>query len=362
LHPEAQAQPQEEEDDDDEEEDDDDDSLLNNNMEMYGFAQSENKPEQAKQQAIDLKSKEIPQRKGNQQQQQQQQQQPSFNQFMGQQQMKSEMTNPAETNFSMNQENKKQKGKPGLQLNGNIQENGPRQQQQQKTPNNEMSTKIAPMNNDLNESMFNTNNPYEQQKSLADASQFMAPNMDSLKRLDQMNAATPFQFYPNNRLRPFNNVGIPFMNEDTINSMFKNYSSFPFQLPGNVPFMGKGAASGEMDEKMLDPAKVLNYLQQQAGSTPLNRQGIFAFPQNDYQKMQTGDPMRQGNPVGGPEFHGSFMEDNHDELIPTLFKGDPRFDPGLPSGPLNNRRYNFDGYMNGYEEDFGEKTKKFKHN
>jgi len=359
LHAETQAQPQEEEDDDEEEEDDDDDSLLNNNMEMYGFAQSENKPEQVKQQVVDLKSKEVPQRKGNQQQQQQQQ--ASFNQFMGQQQMKSEMINSGEANFSMNQESKKQKGKLGLQLNGNGQDNGLKQQQQ-KTPQNEIPTKIAPMSNELNESIYNTNNPYEQQKSLADASQFMGPNMDSLKRLDQMNAATPFQFYPNNRLRPFNNVGIPFMNEDTINSMFKNYSSFPFQLPGNVPFMGKGAASGEMDDKMLDPAKVLNYLQQQAGSTPLNRQNIFAFPQNDYQKMQAGDPMRQGNPVGGPEFHGNFMEDNHDELIPTLFKGDPRFDTGLPSGPLNNRRYNFDGYMNGYEEDFGEKTKKFKHN
>lgn len=216
-----------------------------------------------------------------------------------------------------------------------------------------MPTKMAPLSNELNESMYNTNNPYDQSKSLADsAPQFMTPNMGQLKGLDQMNP-TPFQFYPNaNRLRQFNNVGLPFMNDDAFNSMLKNYSSFPFQIPGNVP----------MDDKILEQAKVLNYLQQ-AGQTPLNRQTIFNFPPNDYQKMQAADSMRQGNPgVGGPEFHGNFMEDNHDELLPTMFKGDPRFDTGLPPGPLNNRRYNFDPYMNGLDEDFGEKTKKFKHN
>jgi len=42
-------------------------------MEMYGFGSNEGKPEQVKQQALDLKSKEGLQRKGNQQQQQQQQ-------------------------------------------------------------------------------------------------------------------------------------------------------------------------------------------------------------------------------------------------------------------------------------------------
>lgn len=370
-HQHQEAQQQEAEDDEDD--DDDDDSSLNNNMEMYGFSSNEGKPEQAKQQALDLKSKEGLQRKTNQQQQQQQQQ--NFNAFMSQQ-TKSEMVSNGEndrSNFTTNQNiadaTKKQKGKQGLQLNMNAQDNGLKQQQ--KTPSNEMQAKMAPVNNDLNESLYNpNNNPFqnklyqdEQSKSLADA-QFMAQNMD-LKRLggvaDQMNA--PFQFYPNNRLRPFNNFGLPFGNEETFNSMLKNYSSFPFPIPGNVnvPFMGKSGGAGEMDDKLLDPAKVLNYLQQ-AGTAPLNRQNLFNFPPNDYSKMQGGDPMRQVNPTGAPEFHGNFMEDNHDEMLPTLFKGDPRFDTGMPSGSLNNRRYNFDGYMNGFEEDFGEKTKKFKHN
>ena len=40
--------------------------------------------------------------------------------------MKSEMINNGESNFNMNQESKKQKGKPSLQLNANAQDNGPK--------------------------------------------------------------------------------------------------------------------------------------------------------------------------------------------------------------------------------------------
>jgi hypothetical protein len=123
-HQHQETQQQEAEDDEDDD-DDDDDSSLNNNMDMYGFGPNEGKPEPAKQQAPDLKSKEGLQRKGNQQQQQQ-----NFNSFMSQQ-TKSEMVSSGEndrSNFTTNQNiadaSKKQKGKPGLQLNMTSQDNG----------------------------------------------------------------------------------------------------------------------------------------------------------------------------------------------------------------------------------------------
>ena len=232
------------------------------------------------------------------------------------------------------------------------------------------------MGSDMNEAIFNSANPYrkdtfqeDQTKPLDNKTMdynpasFMAPNMDPLKRLsgvpDPINS--PFQFYQtNNRLRPFNNFGLPFGNEEAFNSMLKNY---PFQFPisANVPFMGKPSTNGEMDEKILDTAKMLNYLNQ-AGSTPLNRQNIFSFPQADYTKMPPTDSMRQAASVNAPEYHNPYMEETHDEL-PAIFKGDPRFDAALPSANLNNRRYgNYDGFFNGFDEDYGDKTKKFKHN
>lgn len=181
-------------------------------------------------------------------------------------------------------------------------------------------------------------------------SSFMNPNMDSLKRLggipNQMNS--PFLYANNNGLRPFNNYGLgAFTNED-FNTMLKNYP-FPFSMPTNPSFMNKPTANGEIDEKLLDTAKMLNYLNQ-AGSTPLNRQNMFNLPQNG-----NNDVLRQAN---NPEFHNSY-EESHDEL-PPMFKG---YENNLPSANLNNsyRRNNFDGFFNAFDEEYGDK-KKFKHN
>ena len=132
------------------------------------------------------------------------------------------------------------------------------------------------------------------------ATQFMQSNMDPLKRLSGVPDAmpSPFNFYPaSNRLRPFNNFGLPFTNEDALNSMLKGYPPFGFQMPGNSAFMGKSQANGEIDDKLLDTAKMQNYLNQAA---LLNRHhNIFNFPQGDFSKMNPNDPMRQQN--GRPE-------------------------------------------------------------
>ncbi len=222
------------------------------------------------------------------------------------------------------------------------------------------------------ETIYNSSNLYrkenyqeEQSKSLdaknIEFSPIMPTHIDPLKRLggvtDQMNS--PFQFYQtNNRLRPFNNFGLPFTNEDAINSMLKNYNPFPFQLPGNVPFMGKPSTNGEVDEKLLDTAKMLNYLNH-AGNAPLNRQNIFPFQQGDYSKINS----IQGQTANATEFHNSFLEDAHDEL-PHIMKGDHRFD-GLSTASLNNRRYPSleAGFYNSYEDEYGaDKAKRFKQN
>jgi len=353
--------------------DDDDDGSDLNNGEIYDYNQSEAKDDIPKNQTNDPKQKEMIPRKGSQQHS-------SFNPFLSQQ-TKTEAIKTQENDRSnlmgdnrQNQDisglNKKTKGKPSLHLT--VSQTEPNNKIQ-KTPNNDPSNKNISMVGDMNETIFNSTNPYRKDNFQEDQSKpldskgmdynpasFMAPNMDPLKRLSSV-SESPFQFYPtNNRLRPFNNFGLPFGNEEAFNSMLKNY---PFQFPisANVPFMGKPSTNGEMDEKILDTAKMLNYLNQ-AGSTPLNRQNIFTFPQADYPKMPQSDTMRQAASVNAPEYHNPYMEESHDEL-PALFKGDPRFDAALPSANLNNRRYgNYDGFFNGFEEDYGDKAKKFKHN
>lgn len=358
----------------DEDDDDDDDSELNN-AEIYDFNQSEAKDELSKA-TTDLKQKDFNVAKKLNQQ--------NFNPFLPQH-TKTESFKPQEierpTLVSDNRPSqevsgvvsKKAKGK----ANGQNASQADATKSQRIPNNNDMPGKNLSMGGEMNEALFNSANPYRKDNFQEDQSKsidnkgmdynpaaFMPPNMDPIKRLssvpDPINSS--FQFYQtNNRLRPFNNFGLPFGNEEAFNSMLKNYS-FQFPIPANVPFLSKPSNNGEMDDKILDTAKVLNYLNQ-TGSTPLNRQNIFTFPQADYSKMPTNESMRQAGGVNAPEYHNPYMEEAHDEL-PAIFKGDPRFDAALPSGNLNNRRYgNFDGFFNGFEEDYGgEKTKKFKHN
>lgn len=241
--------------------------------------------------------------------------------------------------------------------------------------NNDISVKLpSSLPPDMQEPNYNGYNPYkkdnykdEQYRQMSDkgmdygaASAYMPGNMDPMKRLGGVPdpLSSPFNFYPSNgRMRPFPNFGMgPFGNEEALSSMLK---SFALPMGNNPPYLGKVHQNGEIDDKLLE-AKVLNYLNQT--QTPLNRQNVFNFPQNEYQKMSVNDVMRQGSNGNQPDYLANHMDESREDLQ-AMFKGDPRFDPsGLPSANMSSRRQHFDGYFNGFEEDYGgEKQKKLKH-
>lgn len=250
---------------------------------------------------------------------------------------------------------------------------------QGKIQNGENNAKMAPTPGELNEGPYGAYNQYkkdnfqeEQMKQINEknmeynASTFITPNIDPAKRLngvpDPINS--PFNFYPSNgRLRPFNNYGLgAFGNEEAFNNILKSYSPFGFPMAGNPQFMGKPGNNGEIDEKLFDHTKMLNYFNQ-AGSTPMGRQGMFNFQPNEFQKISINDAMRQGNNRNEQEYYNNYAEEPHDEM-PPAYKGDPRFETNLPPANMSNRRYNSDAYFNnGFEEDYGaERQKKMKHN
>lgn len=345
---------------------DDDDSDFNGNQEIYSSSPPETKQEQVRMQIKDPKSKDLGVKKGNSQ---------HINPYIPAQ-PKTELANFTENDRMVYQDPSDPQGrnkpKPDLRLNG------PRPEDVNKHPkmtSNDISVKLpSSMPSDMPEANYNGYNPYkkdnykdDQYRQMSDkgmdygaASAYMPGNMDQMKRLSGVPdpLSSPFNFYPSNgRMRPFPNFGMgPFGNEEALSSMLK---SFALPMGGNPPYLGKVHPNGEIDDKLLE-AKVLNYLNQT--QTPLNRQNVFNFPQNEYQKMSVNDVMRQGSNGNQPDYLGNHMDESREDLQ-AMFKGDPRFDPtGLQNGNMSSRRQHFDGYFNGFEEDYGgEKQKKLKH-
>jgi len=86
----------------------------------------------------------------------------------------------------------------------------------------------------------------------------------------------------NNRLRGFGNMNMSHMtNEETLNVMLKGLNPLGFAMGGGNPFMTKPSTKPEIDEKMLDTANMIKYLNGTGANSYATQKNIqFPFKRN----------------------------------------------------------------------------------
>jgi hypothetical protein len=156
----------------------------------------------------------------------------------------------------------------------------------------------------------------------------------------------------NNRIRnfPMGNMS----NEETLNAMFKGLP-LGFAMGAPTSFITKPNARPDMDEKMLDTANMIKYLNG-AGANTFNGQKMYNFHPNETGKSEDVDPMSQmRNRNEGETVPYDHEHDFHEAPPPQYVRGDFRIDgslpSNLPSAYFSSKKFNFDGYFNNFEDD-----------
>ena len=160
-------------------------------------------------------------------------------------------------------------------------------------------------------------------------------------------------------MAPMNNM--PNMGNEEALAMLKGFNPLGFAIGGANPFMAKANTKPEMDEKLLDTAQMIKYLNG-APSYPAQKMYNNIRPSND--KFE--DPENNGYPRYNNE--GPYENDNEYNEGNPYVRGDFRMEnsvpSNLPSAYFSSKKFNFDGYFNNFEDDrfneFGDPKKKIK--
>ena len=139
-------------------------------------------------------------------------------------------------------------------------------------------------------------------------------------------------------------------NEEAFNAMFKGFP-IGFAIGGANPFITKNNNKPEIDEKVLETAHMIKYLNN-AAPNGYGGQKMYNFrPENG--KNEEVDPIAhlRNNEHGGVVYDG---EGDYSEM-PAYVRGDYRIEnaipSNLPSAYFSSKKFNFDGYFNNFEED-----------
>ena len=115
---------------------------------------------------------------------------------------------------------------------------------------------------------------------------------------------------PNNRLRGFGNMNMGHMtNEETLNVMLKGFNPLGFAMGGGNPFMTKPSNKPEMDEKMLDTANMIKYLNG-TGANSYGSQKLYNFHSNEVGKPEEAESINHMR--GRNEHEGAVYDHEHD--------------------------------------------------
>jgi len=164
-----------------------------------------------------------------------------------------------------------------------------------------------------------------------------------------------------NNMPNMNNMGA--MGNEEAFAMLKGFNPLGFAIGGANPFMAKANNKPEMDEKLLDTAHMIKYLN-----------GAPSYPsQKMYNNMRSGnektdDPEMNGYSRYRNDNEGPYENDNEYNDGNPYARGDYRMEnsvpANLPSAYFSSKKFNFDGYFNNFEDDrfneFGDPKKKVK--
>jgi hypothetical protein len=162
----------------------------------------------------------------------------------------------------------------------------------------------------------------------------------------------------NPRLRGIGNINMGNManmsnvanmtNEETLNAMLK--AGLGFAIGGANPFINKQANKPEMDEKLIDNANMIKYLNG-IGANGYPAQKMYNFlPPEAAGKAEDAEAMAhlRNNHEGLPYDH----EHEYHEIPPQYVRGfENNIPSNLPSAYFSSKKFNFDGYSNTFEDD-----------
>jgi len=164
------------------------------------------------------------------------------------------------------------------------------------------------------------------------------------------NAFTNKQQTP--RLRGFGNLNMGNMtNEETLNAMLKGFPPLGFAIGGANPFINKPTSKPEMEEKLLDTANMIKYLNG-TGANSYPQQKIFNFHPAEVSKADEVEAMAHMR----NNHEGAAFDHEHDyHELPQYVRGDFRLEnnmpSNLPSAYFSSKKFNFDGYFNNFEDE-----------
>jgi len=139
-------------------------------------------------------------------------------------------------------------------------------------------------------------------------------------------------------------------NEETFNAMFKGFP-LGFAIGGANPFITKNNTKPEIDEKVLETAHMIKYLNN-AAPNGYGGQKMYNFrPDGNGKNEEDALNHLRNNEHGGVVYDG---EGDYSEM-PAYVRGDYRLEnaipSNLPSAYFSSKKFNFDGYFNNFEED-----------
>jgi len=167
-----------------------------------------------------------------------------------------------------------------------------------------------------------------------------------------------------NGMRDMNNMnGIN--NEETINTMLKGLPSLGFMGNANS-FMSKGGNKGDMDEKLLDTANMIKYLNtNNAAGATYAQSKIFNFQQTETGKNDEGESaynMKAAAETENNNYENESEFNDQQQFLRGEFRLDNNLTSNLPSAYFSSKKFNFDGFFSNFEEDkfneFGDPKKK----
>jgi len=140
-------------------------------------------------------------------------------------------------------------------------------------------------------------------------------------------------------------------NEETLNAMLKG-------LP-NLGFMGGARNKGDMDEKLLDTANMIKYLNS-TNAAGFQGSKMYNFQNAENNKAAEPDSMYNQNENVTYENEPEFNEQQ--QYMRGEFNLNNNLPSNLPSAYFSSKKFNFDGYFSNFEEDkfneFGDPKKK----
>jgi len=152
--------------------------------------------------------------------------------------------------------------------------------------------------------------------------------------------------------------GMNMNNEETINIMFKG---LPLSFMGGANnFMGKGGNKGDMDEKLLDTANMIKYLNSSNNNASFQAASkMFNFQNNEEKNNETDNMYNQDENV---TYDNESEFNDQQQYMRGEFRLESNLPSNLPSAYFSSKKFNFDGYFSNFEDDkfneFGDPKKK----